>query len=64
MPTYNSKCSECNKVHEYVTKVSSRENSPVCCGVPTKRIMLGAPLGVVDNPAFMSKYKHLYAGKG
>lgn len=38
MPTYESKCSDCNKVHQYIARISNyNEVAPVCCGVQTKR---------------------------
>lgn len=60
MPLYNSKCKTCGEVHEYIAKIKDIDNTPVCCGEKTERVLLAAPLGFVDKPAFMSKYKHIY----
>lgn len=60
MPMYDARCNICGKVHEYFTKVNDRERTPVCCETPTERILTKGPMGFVDNPAFMSKYKKMY----
>ena len=60
MPIYEAICRVCDKQYEYFVKVTESNNTPSCCGKATEKAILTAPLGVVDNPAFMSKYKHLY----
>jgi putative FmdB family regulatory protein len=60
MPLYNSKCNKCGHYYEFMSKVNERDKTPPCCGELTERVLLQAPVGYVDNPAFMSQYKKLY----
>lgn len=60
MPLYNARCKACNNIHEYVAKIKDIDNTPVCCQEKTERVLLKGPIGIVDNPAFQSKYKHMY----
>jgi hypothetical protein len=60
MPIYNAKCTECGKVHEYSKRIAERDDTPTCCNLPTERFLEKAPMGFVDNPAFMSKYRKMY----
>lgn len=40
MPTYVSKCGACGQEHEFVTRIANRDETPVCCGEPTTRILV------------------------
>lgn len=39
MPTYASKCQKCGQEHEFVTRVANRDDTPVCCGEKTTRVL-------------------------
>lgn len=52
MPIYESKCSICDKKHEYVSPVFYRQDTPVCCGKATEKMIFSAPVGVVDMQPF------------
>lgn len=54
MPLYESLCHECQKVHTYWAKADDRLNTPECCGVKTEKVILSAPMGIVDIPAYVS----------
>lgn len=63
MMFYDAACPLCKQKYEYSVPTSEdRNDTPVCCGVKTVRSFVKPQLGVVDNPAFMSQYKQLYAG--
>jgi hypothetical protein len=67
MPLYTAKCSVCGSIEEYSARIAERDNTPLCnkqkcVDVEMDRILTPV-MGVVDNPAFMSKYKHLYDRK-
>lgn len=54
MPLYESRCNECGKVHEYYQTAANFRNTPLCCGYQTEKVILTAPFGVVDIPAYVS----------
>ena len=54
MPAYESICKECGKVHEYFQPASRYLDTPFCCGIQTQKVILTAPYGVVDIPAYVS----------
>ena len=54
MPIYESRCKECGTVHEYYQTASKCRETPFCCGFQTEKIILTAPFGVVDIPAYQS----------
>lgn len=54
MPLYESLCHRCNKVHTYWAKADDRLNTPECCGEKTEKVILSAPMGIVDIPAYVS----------
>jgi predicted nucleic acid-binding Zn ribbon protein len=65
MPTYTAKCPVCGRVQDYVKKINERDDVPHCnrygCGgYLTERVIMTPILGVVDNPAFMKRFKHMY----
>ena len=60
MPIYEAKCKRCGTQQDYMASIENMYQTPVCCGQPMEKVTLTAPLGVVDNPAFMSQYKSLY----
>ncbi len=48
MPKYESLCNECGAEFEYITTISDRNNTPICCGKNTEKRIFTAPLGQVD----------------
>lgn len=60
MPTYNYQCETCDSIFEEIKPISKMKDSPVCCGVHTKQIILSAPaidaqfLGSAANPGYVS----------
>jgi hypothetical protein len=54
MPVYESICRECDKVHEYFRPVERCHVTPFCCGFQTEKVILSAPYGQVDIPAYQS----------
>jgi hypothetical protein len=48
IPKYESICYKCGKYHEYITTVSDRNNTPLCCGEATTKSILSAPVGIMD----------------
>ena len=54
MPCYESRCHECGKVHEYYQPAERYRETPFCCGVQTEKVILTAPFGQVDIPAYVS----------
>jgi predicted nucleic acid-binding Zn ribbon protein len=60
MPIYTAKCPKCGHVQDYMKSISNRDITPVHCNESMERVILTPILSVIDNPAFMSKYKHLY----
>jgi len=35
MPTYVAHCSNCGAEHDYIRSIANRNDTPICCGVPT-----------------------------
>ena len=54
MPIYEARCNECGRVHEYYQTAERCRETPVCCDQPTEKVILTAPYGVVDIPAYVS----------
>ena len=54
MPIYEARCRECGQVHEYYQTASKCRETPFCCGFQTEKIILTAPFGVLDIPAYVS----------
>ena len=54
MPVYESICHECEKVHEYYQTADKYRETPFCCGIQTEKVILTAPYGQVDIPAYVS----------
>ena len=54
MPIYESICRKCGKTHEYIRTASQYLDTPECCGAKTQKVILTAPYGVVDIPAYQS----------
>lgn len=54
MPIYEAVCMDCGKYHEYVRKADHCHETPFCCGVQTRKVILSAPMGIVDIPAYES----------
>lgn len=63
MPYYDAKCPSCGKEVEYLKKISDMYDTPICeCGIKMEKVILKAPPGFVDNPAFMTRFKKMYNG--
>ena len=54
MPLYEAQCNNCKTVHQYIKPVSECLITPVCCGVPTKKVILSAPSSIMDIPDYVS----------
>jgi hypothetical protein len=54
MPCYEALCHVCGKVQDYYRPASDYLNTPYCCGKKTEKVILTAPYGVVDIPAYQS----------
>lgn len=48
---YEAKCEKCGRKETYSRKVSDREETPVCCKQPMKRVF-SPTRGFVDIPAY------------
>ena len=48
MPTYESICHQCGKLHGYYKPVSEYLNTPDCCGVKTEKVIMTPPKGYVS----------------
>lgn len=51
MAKYDAKCEICGKEQEYIQPISKRDETPICCDEPMKRVILKPPMGYVDTPA-------------
>ena len=51
---YESVCMECGKYFEYIKPAAQCKESPFCCGFQTRKVILSAPMGIVDIPAYES----------
>ncbi len=62
MPTYNSKCMICGRVHEYNSNIANRNYTPLCCNRNSEKVILEAPLMAMvdDKPHLAQKFKALY----
>lgn len=60
MPIYEARCNKCNHETQYTASIENMYQTPVCCGQPMEKVIRTAPIGFVDNPMFMSKYRKLY----
>lgn len=54
MPQYEARCNVCGTIHDYIKPASQYLNTPECCGQKTEKVILTAPYGVVDIPAYQS----------
>lgn len=54
MPLYEARCRACGSVHEYVRPIARCMETPICCAAPTEKVILSAPFGQVDIPAYES----------
>jgi hypothetical protein len=54
MPTYEAFCHTCKTVQDYYQPVSRYMDTPECCGAKTQKVILTAPVGIVDIPAYVS----------
>lgn len=54
MPVYECMCPKCGTVQDYVRPVSQYMDTPECCGAKTRKVILTAPTGIVDIPAYVS----------
>lgn len=54
MPIYEAHCDKCGKYQDYYQTVAECHNTPECCGAKTQKVILSAPMGIVDIPAYVS----------
>ena len=54
MPVYEARCEECGTVKDYYRSVDLCHVTPFCCGFQMTKVILSAPYGVVDIPAYQS----------
>ena len=60
MPVYEARCNKCKHETQYTASMENMYQTPVCCDQPMEKVTLNAPMGYVDRPLFMSRYKKLY----
>lgn len=48
MPVYEAFCDSCRNLQTYIRKVDDRDKTPVCCDVPTRKVILTVPMGFVQ----------------
>jgi hypothetical protein len=48
MPVYQSICLACGKYHEYIRHFAQCRDTPACCGAPTDKRILSAPMMRAD----------------
>lgn len=61
MPTYVAHCSTCGSEHEYIRRISDRDDTPECCGAPTVK---GLTAPAISAMAFTGhKGFHMMDGK-
>lgn len=51
---YEAKCAICGRVEDYVRPIAERMNTPRCCWRPMEKVILTAPYGQPDIPAYTS----------
>lgn len=51
---YEAQCKACRRVEDYVRPVAQCMETPECCGVPMQKVILTAPFGQPDIPAYTS----------
>ena len=51
---YEAQCEKCGRVEEYVRSAKECYDTPECCGQKMQKVILTAPYGVVDIPAYQS----------
>jgi len=54
MPIYEARCPVCSKQQEYYQTVVNCQDTPVCCGIKTEKVILSSPMGYVHNIAYTS----------
>ena len=54
MPIYEAQCKQCGQVEDYYQTASNCHKTPWCCGEAMTKVILTAPFGVVDIPAYKS----------
>lgn len=47
MPTYQALCAKCNTHHDFFRKIDERDDTPVCCGEKTDRVLVAPMLQAV-----------------
>ena len=50
MATFAAVCPKCQKVQTYIKPITERDQTPVCCGVPTER-QITPPMVIVVGKA-------------
>lgn len=51
---YEAVCKQCGQHYEYIRKIAECHITPICCDAPTQKVILTAPMGIVDIPAYES----------
>lgn len=54
MPIYEARCPQCGTVKDYYQTAANCRVTPDCCGSPMEKVILSAPMGIVDIPAYVS----------
>ena len=54
MPIYEARCRLCGTVQDYYQTAAKCHDTPMCCCMQTEKVILSAPMGIVDIPAYIS----------
>jgi hypothetical protein len=54
MPLYEARCTVCKKNHDYYQTVANCQDTPICCGVKTEKVIFNPPMGYVHNIHYTS----------
>jgi hypothetical protein len=54
VPIYEAVCHRCGKYQDYYQTAANCRVTPVCCGESAEKVILSAPMGIVDIPAYVS----------
>lgn len=54
MPIYEAMCAKCGATEDYYQTVNNCNQTPVHCGESMTKVILTAPMGIVDIPAYQS----------
>lgn len=54
MPVYEAKCNQCGALREYIRPVAQYDDTPMCCGEKTEKVILSSPMAVMDIQPYQS----------